>query len=309
VHDAYAHIEEDILVHGPGDRNDDAILEKGNRRKKRLGDRCVFRGGKNNGTCTYSIRVKEKVNGKWTGNYVKKQVTRRTVAGQAAQVQVLDMIAQIRESTRATAAASLSVKQLETKAEEKVAREVQRTTALDAVKEYAEQKKRERDDAAAPAPAPAAAPAAAPTAVLPTFESFKSNCVPMELQQQLTDLEALHMAGYERNGTPFAEYFGRNDLTVHVARRAGMLLGFAIDGDESQRMRFLYELHTVEAARKLGIARRLLQLVEAPRKQSSKSTKKVQLNVHGDNKDAQDFYLHMGFKPVGTAGIVLLFER
>ena len=31
VHDAFAHIHEDIMVHGSGDRNDDAILEKGNR--------------------------------------------------------------------------------------------------------------------------------------------------------------------------------------------------------------------------------------------------------------------------------------
>ena len=31
VHDAFAHIHEDIMEHGSGDRNDDAILEKGNR--------------------------------------------------------------------------------------------------------------------------------------------------------------------------------------------------------------------------------------------------------------------------------------
>ena len=33
MHDAYAHVEEEILLLGPGDRNDDSILEKGNRRK------------------------------------------------------------------------------------------------------------------------------------------------------------------------------------------------------------------------------------------------------------------------------------
>ena len=31
VHDAFAHVHEDIMEHGAGDRNDDAILEKGNR--------------------------------------------------------------------------------------------------------------------------------------------------------------------------------------------------------------------------------------------------------------------------------------
>uniref|UniRef100_A0A7S2GYP8 Uncharacterized protein n=1 Tax=Haptolina brevifila TaxID=156173 RepID=A0A7S2GYP8_9EUKA len=47
VHGAFAHIKEGILEHGPGDRNNNAILEKGNRRKKRLGDHCTFCGGKN----------------------------------------------------------------------------------------------------------------------------------------------------------------------------------------------------------------------------------------------------------------------
>ena len=31
VHDAFAHVHEDIMEHGAGVRNDDAILEKGNR--------------------------------------------------------------------------------------------------------------------------------------------------------------------------------------------------------------------------------------------------------------------------------------
>ena len=37
--------EDEINEHGTLDRNDDSILEKGNQRKKRLGDRVVFRGG------------------------------------------------------------------------------------------------------------------------------------------------------------------------------------------------------------------------------------------------------------------------
>jgi len=46
-HDSSAHFLEDALEHGHADAVDDSILEKGNRRKKRLGDRCVFRGGTN----------------------------------------------------------------------------------------------------------------------------------------------------------------------------------------------------------------------------------------------------------------------
>mmetsp|Transcript_24516 Transcript_24516/g.71884 ORF Transcript_24516/g.71884 Transcript_24516/m.71884 type:complete len:150 (-) Transcript_24516:59-508(-) len=39
-HDSAAHFLEDALEHGHADTVDDSILEKGNRRKKRLGDRC-----------------------------------------------------------------------------------------------------------------------------------------------------------------------------------------------------------------------------------------------------------------------------
>ena len=129
VHDAYAHIEEDILVHGTGDRNDDAILEKGNRRKKRLGDRCVFRGGKNATGSKFrqSYRVKERdEKGVWTGNYVTKYKSRLANTGQAGQVLTLDLIAQICESTRASASASLSVPEIQMKEEEKAKRAVNR---------------------------------------------------------------------------------------------------------------------------------------------------------------------------------------
>ena len=309
VHDAFAHIEEDILVHGTGDRNDDAILEKGNRRKKRLGDRCVFRGGKNNGVRTYKIRVKEMVAGKWTGSYVPKEVTRRTVAGQAAQVMILDTIAQIREATRATASASLSAKEVLTKAEEKVARATQRAEALTTITNYADEKKRPRDgcDSAAGAAAPAVAPAVPGPAAMPTFEPIACNAVPESLQQQLVKLEEANMAGFERNGDPFSAYFGNAKLILHVARRAGELLGFAICGADSQRTQFLYELHTAQAARKTGIARRLLELVELPR--GAKKKKLVKLNVHTMNYDAQQFYEHVGFKRVCTDGMAYVLQR
>jgi hypothetical protein len=102
VHDAFCHIEEDILVNGPLDRNDDSILEKGNRRKKRLGDRCTFRGGKNgnpaSGRATFTqvrrVKVRD-ANGTFTGNYLRKTITRLANIGVAAQVLKLDLIAQL----------------------------------------------------------------------------------------------------------------------------------------------------------------------------------------------------------------------
>ena len=103
VHDAFYHIYEDIMEHGAGDRNDDAILEKANRRKKRLGDRCTMRGGKNHSWWDRTIRVLEKIDGKKTGKYVKKTVSVVRNIGQAAQVQRLDMVAQICQAYRKSA--------------------------------------------------------------------------------------------------------------------------------------------------------------------------------------------------------------
>lgn len=89
VHDAFAHAHDDIMEHGTGDRNDDAILEKGNRRNKRLGDRCTMRGGRNGldgarHQWTRKIKVPEKIDGKKTGEFVQKEITVRAPLGQAA---------------------------------------------------------------------------------------------------------------------------------------------------------------------------------------------------------------------------------
>ena len=131
VHDAFAHVREDIMEHGAGDRNDYAILEKGNRRFKRIGDRCVFRGGRNGATWTRKIRVAEKIDGKKTGKFTQKTITVRAVEGQAAQTQRLEVIAQICEAGRKAASQMMSSKEQETKAEAKVLRDVNRN-ALEA---------------------------------------------------------------------------------------------------------------------------------------------------------------------------------
>ena len=139
VHDAFAHVEEDILEHGSGDRNDDAILEKANRRKKRLGDRCTFRGGTNCPGAKFKQPVRVKVRdekGAWTGRYVTKMKSRKANLGLAAQVQKLDLVAQICEAKRASARDALSVGEVAMKAEEKKARGEKRDTALKAVENF-----------------------------------------------------------------------------------------------------------------------------------------------------------------------------
>eukprot|EP00966_Prymnesium_polylepis_P243833 5639146-Prymnesium_polylepis.1 len=136
VHDAFAHVHDDIMEHGFGDRNDDSILEKGNRRKKRLGDRCTMRGGKNNSRWTCDRRVAEKVDGVKTGRFIVKKVNRRANEGVAAYVQRLDLAAQICESTRMAETAKLSAKAEEAKAEAKVLREVNRDATHTAVVDF-----------------------------------------------------------------------------------------------------------------------------------------------------------------------------
>ena len=135
MHDAFAHVHEDIMQHGAGNRNDDAILEKGNRRFKRIGDRCVMRGGRNGVTWTRKIRVAEKVAGKKTGKFVAKVITRKANEGQAAQTQKLELIAQLCEAGRKATSEMLSAKVLETKLEEKALREVNRNSLLAKVEE------------------------------------------------------------------------------------------------------------------------------------------------------------------------------
>ena len=319
VHDAYAHVEEDILVHGPGDRNDDAILEKENRRVKRLGDRCVMRGGKNNSRISYKRRKKvaeRDERGALTGRtvYLVTKHERKAMDGQAPQVQRLSMIAKIMENKRASASSALSAKAKITMGEAKVERAEKRTGALTSLTNLSAQAKKQKSPeggadgshAAADGSDAAAAPDARPASSL-TYELIAASTVPADLQQQLSALEQANMGSWcPRNGAPFLDYFAAqherkpNNLKVLVVRSAGALLAFAIYGADSQRTNFLYELHTkdIPEARGLGIGRTLVRMVQQPEKNKSKKT--VLLNVHKANKAAFKFYLHLGF----TQGLV-----
>ena len=147
-HDSYAHFLEGALEHGAADRNDDSILEKGNRRKKRYGDRNVFRGGKN---YVWDPELKKYVRPKWksrrqgpeigpdgkpTGRRATKTVWRHANEGQAAQTQRLDLIGQICEAGRPSKRAKMTVDQLTTERLNQEARGSDRALVLVAVEEF-----------------------------------------------------------------------------------------------------------------------------------------------------------------------------
>ena len=125
-------------------------------------------------------------------------------------------------------------------------------------------------------------------------------------------LEAANMAGFERNGDPFADYAKRWDLTVHWASAAdGALLGFAISGSEGRGKLFLYELHVDSKRRKQGVASSLLELVERSSTSRGRGAPTVELNVHSSNTRAVGFYEHVGFVETGKLrrGAVLEMRR
>ena len=82
----------------------------------------MFRGGVNGARWTRKIRVKEIVGGTWTGKYVSKTYSRTANEGQAAQVQRLDLAAQLCEASRKSATRKLTPKEIELKNEEKAMR-------------------------------------------------------------------------------------------------------------------------------------------------------------------------------------------
>ena len=296
VHDAFCHVEEDILMHGTGDRNDDSILEKGNRRKKRLGDRCVFRGGKNghpaSGRATYQQqrRVKQRnEHGVWTGGYLTKTVTRIANLGQAAQVLKLDLIAQLCEAQRKSCTDAQSAKQKEHQEAQKLLRHEKREATESAMMLYSL------------------------TVTEPRWTSSIAADLPAPVQKQVKELEAMTMAGYERNGPAFEKYLERRDLTVHTAMNAdGDLYGFSISGWDTRSKLFLYELHVSKMVRKSGIGRVLVEQVAkcTCRAQQSKAAfLEIELNVHADNP-AVGFYKKLGFeqKQVLKGGSILVMR-
>jgi ribosomal protein S18 acetylase RimI-like enzyme len=321
VHDAFAHVEEDILEHGFGDRNDDSILEKGNRRKKRLGDRCVFRGGTNRAGARFqqTRRVKERdAHGRWTGRYTKSTVSRRANLGAAAQVLRLDLIAQLCEEARQSASASLSAKEIETKAEEKLARAAAREATLTSLEALAAKAKgggaedegssggsegmggggdaatadAVMDDAGASGDAGGEGGEEGGGGVEVEFETMVCNAAPAELVEQLVAIERSTMIGHDRNGAPFADYFNDKKETLHVATAGGKVVGFAIHSTWRGRggTTFLYELHsTIQRA---GIGTGLLELVVQPNRTRAKV---LELQVHKGNIEAQEWYARRGF--------------
>ena len=138
MHDSFAHFLEDALEHGAGDRNDDSILEKGNRRKKRLGDRCVFRGGTNKAGATWDkeISVHElDPHGHATGKFIPKAVVVPAQIGQAGQTSCLDLIAQVCESDRLSKRAAMTGKQCATEERKRARVHGERVATLAKVEE------------------------------------------------------------------------------------------------------------------------------------------------------------------------------
>jgi ribosomal protein S18 acetylase RimI-like enzyme len=120
------------------------------------------------------------------------------------------------------------------------------------------------------------------------------------------------MAGFERNGEPFAAYFRRWDLTAHVMTLAsGEVVGLAITGAEGRGKTFLYELHVAAAHRCRGYATALLELAERSSTSRSASATTIELNVHEANASARGFYERMGFVETGRAsgGDVIVMRR
>ena len=141
-HDSSAHFLEDSLEHGHADAVDDSILEKGNRRKKRLGDRCVFRGGTNEPGAKFTYERKVKVRdekGVWTGEMKTVTVSRTAVLGPAAQAQRLDFAAAWFEGRRKPAHLK-SAEHMETLKCKKEKRDLERKEVVDAVEKYKETK-------------------------------------------------------------------------------------------------------------------------------------------------------------------------
>ena len=154
--------------------------------------------------------------------------------------------------------------------------------------------------------------AAATSELRPSFAGQLAACVPAGLQEQIVALESANMMSFKRNGTAFADYFKRWDLTVHTATAAdGTLLGFAISSTEGRGKLFLYELHTDVDCRKRGVATTLLDLVEQSSLSRGRTSPMIELNVHTENEAARAFYEHVGFVKTGshTGDTVLIMSR
>ena len=145
IHDSFAHFLEDAMEHGEAARVDDSILEKGNRRKKKLGLRCCFHGGTNKDGATYRQRRKVPVykDGKATGDFVTKIMYRAANLGVCAQMQWLDMVGQTITAGKPSKDEKKSKKQKLTEDDRKTDREMGRHFTLEAVTKLSEAKKQQ----------------------------------------------------------------------------------------------------------------------------------------------------------------------
>ena len=110
--------------------------------KKRLGDRCVFRGGTNEPGAKFTYERKVKVRdekGVWTGEMKTVTVSRTAVLGPAAQAQRLDFAAAWFEGRRKPAHLK-SAEHMETLKCKKEKRDLERKEVVDAVEKYKETK-------------------------------------------------------------------------------------------------------------------------------------------------------------------------
>ena len=76
------------------------------------------------------------MHGQKTGRFIEKVIQVKSVLGQAAQVQKLDLIAQILESKRACASEQFTPKELDLKTEQKKERETKRAEMLASVQKF-----------------------------------------------------------------------------------------------------------------------------------------------------------------------------
>ena len=141
-------------------------------------------------------------------------------------------------------------------------------------------------------------------------------CVPEAVQKAMTALETANMAGYERNGAPFTDYFKRRDLTTHYMHAAdGELKAFIVIGTEGRgagHKVFIYELHVAERWRCRGLATELLRLAEGTRPLHGHAPT-LELNVHSANQVALRFYEKRHFRRAdpdeNDGGSVLVMRR
>jgi hypothetical protein len=143
IHDSFAHFLEDAMEHGAAERVDDSILEKGNRRKKKLGLRCCFHAGTNKDGATYKQRRKVPVykDGKKTGEFVTKISYREANWGVTAQMQWLDMVGQTITAGKPSKEEKMTKKQRLTNDDQQLDREMSRGATLEVITKLAEAKK------------------------------------------------------------------------------------------------------------------------------------------------------------------------